>query len=94
VTGSPDAIESQLREIRADAAGDIGISGSATLVRSLLDLGLLDKLGLLVHPVAVGSGERLFQDTARTPLRLLSSRTIANGVLHLEYAPAVPGADD
>lgn len=91
VTGTPAEIEAQLREIRAGADGDLGISGSATLVRSLLAMGVLDKLALLVHPVAVGSGQRLFEDTAKTPLRLLTSRTIEHGVLHLEYAPAQPG---
>ncbi|WP_309649596.1 dihydrofolate reductase family protein [Nocardioides sp.] len=88
VTGSPEEIEAQLRAIRADTDGDIGISGSATLVRSLLAMGLVDTLALLMHPVVVGSGQRLFEDTAKTPLTLLSSTTIANGVLHLEYAPA------
>ncbi len=90
VTGSPEDIEAQLREIRESTDGDIGMSGSATLVRSLLTLGLVDKLGLLVHPVAVGSGARLFEDSTKTPLRLLSSRAIEHGVLHLEYAPAQP----
>ncbi|WP_341926512.1 dihydrofolate reductase family protein [Nocardioides psychrotolerans] len=88
VTGTPEEIETQLREIRAGADGDIILSGSATLVRSLLAMGLVDKLALLVHPVAVGSGARLFEETPKTPLTLLSSSTIEHGVLHLEYAPA------
>ncbi|WP_091111004.1 dihydrofolate reductase family protein [Nocardioides psychrotolerans] len=88
VTGTPEEIQTQLSEIRASADGDIGVSGSATLVRSLLAMGLLDTLALLVHPVAVGSGDRLFQDSPKIPLRLLSSTTIEHGVLHLEYTPA------
>ena len=66
----------------------IQMSGSPTLVRWLLAEGLLDELHLLVHPIAVGHGERLFQDTPTHPLRLLSSTTFGSGVLHLVYAPA------
>jgi riboflavin biosynthesis pyrimidine reductase len=57
-------------------------------VRWLLANGLLDELALLVHPIAVGSGQRLFEDTATHPLTLLHSETLGTGVLHLRYAPA------
>ncbi|MDQ1585149.1 MAG: hypothetical protein QOJ90_2598 [Actinomycetota bacterium] len=68
--------------------GDIGMSGSTTTVRWLLANGLLDELALLVHPIAVGSGVRLFENTATFPLELLSSETLKTGVLHVRYAPA------
>jgi dihydrofolate reductase len=64
------------------------MSGSATTVRWLLANGLLDELALLVHPIAVGSGRRLFEDTPTYPLSLLSSATLDTGVLHLRYGPA------
>ncbi|MGH3424528.1 MAG: dihydrofolate reductase family protein, partial [Nocardioidaceae bacterium] len=60
----------------------------ATTARWLLANGLLDELGLLMHPIAVGSGRRLFEDTATYPLELLSSAALDSGVLHLRYAPA------
>jgi len=41
-----------------------------------------------VHPIAVGSGQRLFEDTSNQPLKLLHSSTLDTGVLHLRYAPA------
>jgi dihydrofolate reductase len=68
--------------------GDITMSGSATTARWLLANGLLDELALLVHPIAVGSGQRLFEDTATYPLKLLLSETLDTGVLHLRYEPA------
>ena len=67
---------------------DLTMSGSATTVRWLLANGLLDELGLLMHPIAVGSGQRLFEDPTTYPLELLSSAALDTGVLHLRYAPA------
>ncbi|WP_039800028.1 dihydrofolate reductase family protein [Nocardia araoensis] len=72
--------------LKGEPGGDIGMSGSVSVVRQLLAAGLLDELHLLVHPIAVGRGERLFQDGASTvALRLLSSQTFDTGVLHLVY---------
>lgn len=67
--------------------GDIGMSGCATTVRWLIANGLLDELALLVHPVAVAKGQRLFEDTGTVPLRLEESSTLSSGVLHLRYSP-------
>jgi dihydrofolate reductase len=68
---------------------DIQVIGSGTLVGSLLREGLLDELSLLVHPVMVGRGKRLFQDgDAKVPLRLADSQTFSTGVLSLTYRPA------
>jgi dihydrofolate reductase len=67
---------------------DITMSGSATTVRWLLANGLLDELALLVHPIAVGSGQRLFEDPTTYPLKLVHSSTLDSGVLHLRYTPA------
>ena len=77
-----------VQAVKDDTDGDIGMSGCATTVRWLLAKGLLDELELLVHPIAVGSGQRLFEDTATTPLRLVPSDTLPSGVLHVRYAPA------
>jgi dihydrofolate reductase len=66
----------------------LGTTGSATLVRWLLEAGLLDELHLLVHPVVVGSGKKLFTDGAKVPLSLVNATSFASGVLHLVYAPA------
>ena len=72
----------------------IGMSGSVSVVRQLLAAGLLDELHLLVHPIAVRTGMRLFDEGAPPiPLRLLSSEAFTTGVLNLVYAPAAPPAD-
>jgi len=52
----------------------------------MLEEGLVDELHLLVHPVVVGSGKKLFADGAKVPLELLSATTFKTGVLHLVYA--------
>jgi dihydrofolate reductase len=80
-------VAEQLRQLREEP-GDITMSGSATLVRWLLANGLLDELNLLVHPIVVGRGQRLFEDTASYPLRLTHQKTFQTGVLHVTYAPA------
>ena len=66
----------------------IAISGSPSIVRQLLAARLLDELHLLVHPIAVHDGTRLFEDGgSRLPLKLISSETFETGVVNLVYAP-------
>jgi dihydrofolate reductase len=72
----------------------IGMSGSVSVVRQLLAAGLMDELHLLVHPIAVRNGMRLFDEgVTPIPLRLISSETFKTGVLNLVYAPAESGGD-
>ncbi len=79
----------RLRERKDEVAGDLHVSGSATLVRALLADGRVDELHLYVYPLAVGTGIRLFPDGApRTPLSLLGAEGLSNGVAHLTYGPA------
>jgi dihydrofolate reductase len=74
--------------------GTIGMSGSVSVVRQLLAAGLLDELHLLVHPIAVRKGMRLFDEgESSIPLTLISSQTFATGVLNLVYAPAESAGD-
>ncbi len=80
----PDAV----RQLKEQHDG-IYISGSGTLVRGLLADGLVDELHLLVYPVVLGSGAKLFPDGApRAPLALADHQAFENGVLHLTYTPA------
>jgi dihydrofolate reductase len=83
-----DDVAARVQAVKDTTDGDIAMSGSATTVRWLLANGLLDELALLVHPIAVGSGQRLFEEPTTYPLRLLSSATLGSGVVHLRYAPA------
>lgn len=81
-------VAGEIAKLKQQPGGDISVTGSATLVQWLLREGLLDELHLLVHPVTLGSGKRILDDKAgRVPLKLLDSRTLPNGVLHLVYAP-------
>jgi dihydrofolate reductase len=68
---------------------NIAMSGSVSIVRQLLAAGLIDELHLLVHPIAVRKGMRLFDESETPmPLTLLSSETFKTGVQNLVYGPA------
>ena len=74
--------------LKNEPGGTIALSGSVSVVRQLLAAGLLDELHLLVHPIAVRHGMRLFDEgDATIPLKLISSQTFETGVLNLVYAP-------
>jgi dihydrofolate reductase len=79
-------VASELTKLKADTR--LGTTGSATLVRWMVEQGLVDELHLLVHPIVVGHGKKLFADGATVPLKLVSSTTFDSGVLHLVYAAA------
>jgi dihydrofolate reductase len=79
----------EITRLKEQPGKNIAISGSPTLVRWLLREGLLDELHLLVHPIVVGHGKRLFEgETGQVPLKLVDSKTFSTGVLSLNYAPA------
>jgi len=81
-----DQAVAELTKLKADTR--LGITGSATLTRWLLEQNLLDELHLLVHPIVVGHGQKLFADGTTVPLKLLSSTTFGSGVVHLVYTNA------
>lgn len=82
-----DPIEA-LTALKDGPGKNINVVGSVTLVRSLLRAKVLDELHLLVHPIAVGHGQRLFDEGETQPLELVSSDTFSTGVLHTVYRPA------
>src|SRR5688500_8205030 len=74
--------------LKSEPGGTIGMSGSISIVRQLLAAGLLDELHLLLHPIAVRNGMRLFDEGETSiPLKLISSETFETGVVNLVYAP-------
>jgi dihydrofolate reductase len=80
--------------LKNEPGGNIAMSGSVSVVRQLLAAGLLDELHLLVHPIAVRKGMRLFDEGGTPiPLGLISSETFKTGVLNLVYAPAESSGD-
>lgn len=83
-----DLVEA-VRELRDDATiRRVALSGSVSVVRQLLDAGLLDELHLFVHPATAGSGQRLFEDgSPARHLRLISARPFRTGVVYLVFGP-------
>jgi dihydrofolate reductase len=85
---SGDLVEDVTR-IREEHAGDVVVHGSAQLVQGLLENDLVDELRLMVFPVVLGSGKRLFGETSgKKRLQLTSSKTVGEGVEILIYQPA------
>lgn len=77
----------ELARLKQQSGRNIGITGSATLVRSLLRDGLLDELNLLIPPVIVGRGRRLFEEGGdHLRLKLVSTHAFSNGVFSVAYA--------
>lgn len=82
-------IAEAITNLKQQPGKNINITGSATLVRSLLRDNLLDELRLMVHPIVVGSGKRLFEEMGeQVALTLVDSKTFSTGVLSLTYEPA------
>ena len=78
----------EIRKLKKQPGKNIGVSGSPTLVRSLLQEDLLDELKLMVHPVVVGPGKRLFKEESDLKkLQLVDSKVTSQGVVILTYQP-------
>jgi len=78
-----------ITRLKQQPGRNINVSGSGTLVSWLLRQDLLDQLDLLMFPVVVGHGKRLFGDGgSQVPMRLIASEAFGSGVVHLTYHPA------
>jgi dihydrofolate reductase len=78
-----------VRKLKDEQDGTLQVPGSAQLVQTLLDNDLVDELRLMVFPVVLGSGKRLFGETSdKKRLRLAESRTVGDGVAILIYRRA------
>jgi dihydrofolate reductase len=74
--------------LKAEDGGDLHVIGSAELVQSLLEDGLVDELRLMIDPVIVGGGKRIWRDDgALRPLRLVDSETTPSGAIFATYTP-------
>lgn len=75
-----------ISQLKQQITGTIGMTGSAKLIQALLPLGLIDELRLMVHPIVVGKGKRLFGDGMDTTgLKLIRSTSYRGGVIDLHY---------
>ena len=82
-------LATEIPKLREEVDGDILVAGSAQLVQGLLEDGLVDELRLMVFPVALGAGKRLFGETSdKKGLKLTSSQVVGDGVVILVYGRA------
>jgi dihydrofolate reductase len=83
-----DVVE-EVAKLRQEHEGDLVVHGSARLVQTLVEHDLVDELRLMVFPVVLGSGKRLFGDTSdKKRLELVDSKVVGEGVAILIYRPA------
>jgi dihydrofolate reductase len=79
----------EVRKLAEQPGQDLLLSGSAQLFNALKDENLIDVYRMLVHPIALGKGRRLFADgTDQRALKLTDTKTFGSGVMALEYTPA------
>lgn len=77
----------EINKLKAETGQDITVHGSCSLVQSLMKHDLVDRYRLLVYPVVLGAGKRLFGDGIDTKLNLISTQSFSQGVLGLIYEP-------
>jgi dihydrofolate reductase len=83
-----DVVE-EVSRLKQEQDGDIVVHGSPQLVQTLLEHDLVDEVRLMVFPIVLGSGKRLFGKTSdKKPLRLTDSKVVGDGVAILTYQPA------
>ena len=76
----------EVAKLKQRLGGGIVIAGSIQLVRTLIEHDLVDELRLMIYPVVLGDGERLFVETSdKKPMRLVESRTLDDGLVYLTY---------
>ena len=86
-------VAEEVSQLREEVDGEIVVHGSAQLVQALVEHGLVDELRLMVFPVVLGTGKRLFGETSdKRRLRLADSKTVGDGVAILTYEPAAAEA--
>jgi dihydrofolate reductase len=82
-------VVNEVSKLKQQLTGDIVVPASFQLVRTLIEHDLADELRLMIYPVVLGAGERLFGETSdKKPLRLISTRTVGNDLAYLTYQPA------
>jgi dihydrofolate reductase len=84
---SGDAVQ-EVSRLKRGIGGEIVVPASRQLVRTLLEHDLVDELRLMVYPVVLGAGHRLFGETGRRPVRLIGIRLVGDGLALLTYEVA------
>jgi dihydrofolate reductase len=79
-------VVNQVSKLKQELDGDIVVPASRQLVRTLMEHDLVDELRLMIHPVALGAGERLFDETSdKHSMQLVDTRTVGDGLAFLAY---------
>ena len=81
-------VSDAVRELKARVEGVLAIMGSGELIRSLMAADLIDEYLLMIHPIVLGSGRRLFPEHMQSSLRLIESTATATGIVISTYEPA------
>ncbi|HYY90999.1 MAG TPA: dihydrofolate reductase family protein [Candidatus Dormibacteraeota bacterium] len=80
-------LATEVSRLKQEPGKDIVIHGSPGLIRSLMPHHLIDEYRLLIYPIVLGQGKKLFHDTGRENLKLMESKTFETGVVKLVYRP-------
>ena len=81
-------VAAAVAELKEEQQGNIVVLGSGQLARTLMEHDLVDEYGLMIHPLLLGGGKRLFdEDGAKRPLRIVDSKTSTTGVILATYRP-------
>lgn len=80
-------VAEEVSKLKQQPGGDMLIYGSRQLVNTLMQHDLIDEYRLMVFPVVLGSGKRLFRDGSKTTLRLIDTKTFSSGIVLLSYQP-------
>jgi dihydrofolate reductase len=81
-------VANEVAKLKQELNGEIVVYGGIQLVRALMEHDLVDELRLMVYPVVLGAGERLFGETSdKKPMRLVDTQTVGDGVAFLTYEP-------
>lgn len=82
-----DDVVAEIKKLKAQDGPDIVVHGSAMLVQTLMEKGLVDRYSLLIYPVVLGQGKRLFREGIPATLKLVESQPFSSGVVALVYEP-------
>lgn len=82
-----DNVAEEIRKIKQQEGKDIAVHGSGKLAQWLIQQGLVDRIRLLVYPVVLGKGQRLFEEGTEATLNLVESRPLPGGVVAMIYEP-------
>jgi dihydrofolate reductase len=82
-----DNVVEEITKLKQQDGKDIAVHGSATLVQTLVQHDLVDRYRLLIYPLVVGKGKRLFKERTTATLKLLESQSFSSGVVALVYEP-------